>query len=262
MVAAPSLRNSPGPEDGIPLTSLIGAANSTPENDPPPPRTSQLQKALITFQLSGVNLTSSMINGLITVGLPTIAADLDLAPSLALWPASVSGLATATTLLLAGSIADVLGSRGVELLGCFANGAVMLGQGASRSGAELVGLRAIQGVALALHLAASVGVITEHVPEGRGRNIAFSCLGLSQVLGFSVGLVLGGIFVDTIGWRAGWYLSGGATLLLGVLGLWVLPRSRDDREIGHVVRQIATTVDWVGAGLASAFMALLSYLLA
>lgn len=161
------------------------------------------------LQLCVVTLTACLINGLVIVGLPTITKDLQLPSSLSFWPSSVSNLATASTLLLAGSIADTVGPRWVELVGCLASGALMLGQGLSRTGEELVVMRALQGVGLALHLASSVSIITQILPQGRGRNLAFSCIGLSQPLGFSLGLVVGGILIDTIGWRAGWYIAGG-----------------------------------------------------
>ncbi|KAI8677539.1 MFS domain-containing protein [Fusarium sp. Ph1] len=224
--------------------------------------TSGLKKVVITIQLSGVTFTSSLINGLVIIGLPAITKDLQLPPSLAFWPASVSGLATASSLLLAGAVADVLGPRWVDLVGCFASGALMIGSGASRQGTELVAFRALQGIGLGMHLASSVAIITQVLPHGRGRNMAFSCLGLSQPLGFSIDLVLGGVFVDTIGWRAGWYLSGALTLFFSVVGLWVLPTRHDDRGMNDVLRDFRTKVDWVGAILASTFMTLLCYLLA
>ncbi|RSL53499.1 hypothetical protein CEP54_010390 [Fusarium duplospermum] len=223
---------------------------------------SGLKKAVITIQLSGVTFTSSLINGLVIIGLPAITKDLQLPPSLAFWPASVSGLATASSLLLAGAVADVLGPRWVDLVGCFASGALMIGSGASHQGTELVAFRALQGIGLGMHLASSVAIITQVLPHGRGRNMAFSCLGLSQPLGFSVGLVLGGVFVDTVGWRAGWYLSGALTLFFSVVGLWALPTSQDDRNLSEILRDFRTKVDWVGAILASTFMTLLCYLLA
>ncbi|KAI8721407.1 MFS domain-containing protein [Fusarium sp. LHS14.1] len=204
-----------------------------------------LKKVVITIQLSGVTFTSSLINGLVIIGLPAITKDLQLPPSLAFWPASVSGLATASSLLLAGAIADVLGPRWV-----------------SRQGTELVAFRALQGIGLGMHLASSVAIITQVITHGRGRNMAFSCLGLSQPLGFSIGLVLGGVFVDTIGWRAGWYLSGALTLFFSVVGLWALPTRQDDRSLNDILRDFRTKVDWVGAILASTFMTLLCYLLA
>ncbi|KAH6999079.1 major facilitator superfamily domain-containing protein [Ilyonectria sp. MPI-CAGE-AT-0026] len=249
-------------ESSLPITLLGDSSSDFQECDPLPPRSSRLQKVVVTIQLSGVTFTSSLINGLVIVGLPAITEDLQLPSSLAFWPASVSGLATASTLLIAGSVADVLGPRWVDLVGCFTSGALMIGSGAARKGTELVAMRALQGVGLALHLASSVAIITQIMPKGRGRNLAFSCLGLSQPLGFSVGLVLGGIFVDTIGWRAGWFLSGGLTLLLAVIGVWALPRSHQNRRLDDILHEVKTKIDWVGAILASSFMTLLCYLLA
>lgn len=221
-----------------------------------------LRKIIVVTHLAGVNFTSSAINGLVTVGLPAITADVHLSPSLSFWPASVSSLAMASTLLIAGSVADVVGPRWVDLFGCLAAGVMMLGCGASRNGPELVAMRAIQGIGIALHVASSVSIVTQILPRGRNRNIAFSCLGLSQPLGFSFGLVAGGVLVDTIGWRAGWYLYGGITLLLSAVGLWALPVSHHDNSLKGIVRNLTYTVDWVGAALASAFMAMLCYLFA
>lgn len=223
---------------------------------------SRLQQIAVTFQLSGVNFASSAANGLVVVGLPKITEDLALPPSLAFWPASVAALATTSTLLLAGSLADVLGPRTIDLLGCFISGLFMIGCALSQTGEQLVGLRAIHGVGFAMHLAASVALVTKIMPRGRGRNVAFSCLGLSQPLGFSFGLVMGGVFVDTIGWRAGWYIYGGITVGLSVLGTFSLPKSAPLGTLKEIVRDVQKKVDWVGALLASCFTAFLSYFLA
>ncbi|KAH7127585.1 major facilitator superfamily domain-containing protein [Dactylonectria macrodidyma] len=223
---------------------------------------SRLQKIAVTFQLAGVNFASSATNGLVMIGLPRMSADLGMPPALALWPSSVPGLATASTLLLAGAVADILGPKSVELVGCIASGAAMLGSGFAQSGEELVAFRALQGVGLALHLSSSVGLVTKIVPRGRGRNLSFGCLGLSLVLGFSFGLVMGGILVDTIGWRAGWYLYGAITLVLSAIGVWALPKPEPLGSFRAVLHKMKTTVDWVGALLGSAFMSLISYFLA
>lgn len=225
------------------------------------PQAGRYKQIAATIQLSTVTLTASVINGLIIVGLPTITKDLQLPASLSLWPSSVASLATATTLLLAGSIADTIGPRWVELVGSFASGALMVGQGLARNGEELVTLRALQGVGLAMHLASSISLLGQLLSPGKSRNLAFSCLGLSLPLGFSLGLVVGGLMIDRIGWRLGWYISGGMTLFVSVIGLWALPSNTTTRDV-HYFRALATRVDWVGAALGSAFLALLCYLLA
>ncbi|PKX91192.1 putative MFS transporter [Aspergillus novofumigatus IBT 16806] len=237
-----------------PANSLVlEATNSrSPENDRPKSPEPQLRKVVVLSQLFAVTLTASVINGLVIVGLPTITKDLQLPPSLSFWPSSVNSLATASTLLFAGSLADTVGPRWVELVGSFASGALMIGQGLARTGQELVVLRALQGVGLAMHLASSISIVTQLLPPGRSRNVAFSCLGVSQPLGFSLGLVVG---------ASGWFLSGGITLVFSVAGLWALPRSKST-QYSDLLHNIRTKIDWVGAGLASAFMALLCYLLA
>lgn len=246
---------TPTPE---PSASLAESSHSSDSNQ----NASLLQKVAVTFQLAGINFAASASNGLIVVGLPRISSDLSLPESLAFWPHSVASLATASSLLLAGSAADIVGPRGVDLAGTLAMGALMLGSGFVQTGEQLVGLRAVHGVALALHLASSVALVTRILPRGRSRNIAFSCLGLSQPLGFSVGLVLGGVFVDTIGWRAGWYIYGGVTLLLAALSVFTLPKGEPLGSWAETIAMAREKVDWVGALFASAFMALLSYFLA
>jgi MFS family permease len=227
-----------------------------------PSSTSQIRKITLVFQLSAINFLASTVNGLITVGLPKIASDLNLPQELYFWPASVYGLATGSTLLLAGSAADIIGAPVIDLVGCFGLGIFLLGGGLAQTGTELVVFRAIQGVALSLHLSSSVGIVSDSFARGRSRNIAFSFLGLSQPLGFSVGLVAGGILVDTVGWRSGWYVGGGVTLLLSLLGLWTLPRPRSRISKPRDLLELKDQVDWVGAAIASTFMASLSYLLA
>ncbi|KAK2469694.1 hypothetical protein H9L39_18509, partial [Fusarium oxysporum f. sp. albedinis] len=214
----------------------------------------------ITY-LCGMNVTSSASNGLIVIALPRLTKDLELPPSLAFWPSSVQGLTTASTLLLAGAIADVLGSRSVNLSGCILNCILILTCGLVKNGEELVVLRALQGIATALHLSSSVALVTQVQPQGRERNVAFACLGLSQLLGFSSSLVVGGILIDTLGWRSGWYFCGGLTLLLFAIGWWALPRTARPGSLRITIRNLKKKVDWVGALLASTSISLLTYFL-
>lgn len=225
-------------------------------------RYSRLRVTAVIVQLSGVNFTTSACNGLVVVGLPAMTKSLSLPSSLAFWPSSVSSLTTASTLLLAGSIADAIGPRWVDILGCLACGLVMIGAGLARTGEELVAMRAISGVGLAMHLASSVSITTTVLAQGRGRNIAFGCLGLSQVLGFSFGLVIGGLLVESLGWRAGWHLYGGITVFFALVGIWGVPKSPEKGRGKQRLEGLKKGVDWVGAGLASTFMATLCYMLA
>lgn len=120
--------------------------------------------------------------------------------------------------------------------------------------------RAMQGIAVALCLPTSMAILSTSIPSGTRRNVAFSCLAVGQVLGFALGLVLSGVFIDTIGWRAAFYVSGAFTFVLFVLGLWTLP---PDRLLeGPTWRRLVVVIDWTGAMIASTCLAIFSYVLA
>ncbi|KAK6385670.1 hypothetical protein LTS17_001240 [Exophiala oligosperma] len=221
-----------------------------------------VRTAVIIFQLSAINFLASFANGVIVVGLPAIAQDISLSQELYLWPSSIYGLTSGAALLLAGSIADVVGSRVVDLTGIVAAGVSTLACGLSRTGVQLVIFRGFMGVAMSMHLPCSVSMVTQTVPSGKPRNIAFSCLGLSQPLGFSFGLVLGGVFVDTTGWRTGFYVPGASILAFAALGFFVLAAPDTLTATKGKLHGLKTKVDWVGAIIASGGLAMLSYVLA
>jgi MFS family permease len=143
-----------------------------------------------------------------------------------------------------------------------ANGLLMLSCGFIKNGQELVILRALQGIMVALHLSTSVALVGKAHPSGRSRNVSFACLGVSQLIGFSFGLVVSGALMETLGWRSGWYLYGGITLLLFPVGIWSLPSSTSLGGFWKTMINLRYNVDWVGALLASAFMASISYFFA
>lgn len=215
---------------------------------------------IVIASLAGVNFLSSLTNGLLTVGLPRMALDVALPQHLLLWPSSVYSLTSGSCLLLAGSIADVVGNRHINLTGCLIVAGFMTACGLARTGIELILFRAFQGIALSLCLPTSVAIVASAVPSGRKRNIGFACLGLVQCAGFSVGLVLAGVLLDTIGWRFGFYLCGGLTFLLFIVSIWALP---SDKVVeGAKLGRLWTKIDWIGATMACTCLSLFSYVLA
>lgn len=226
------------------------------------PKSNRLQKLTVVTQLSVINFANSAVNGLVVVGLPAITDELHIPQSLALWPTSVSSLANASTLLLAGAIADSIGPKKVNIAGGLLSGAFMIGSGLSKSGEQLVAMRAIQGMGYAMHLASSVSILTSLLPRGRARNVGFGCLGLSQPLGFSFGLVLGGVLQAAVGWRMAWFIYGALTLFFALLATWAIPAPAQSTTLKETMVLLKNKVDWTGALLATIFMTLLSYLLA
>ncbi|ETN41508.1 uncharacterized protein HMPREF1541_03444 [Cyphellophora europaea CBS 101466] len=252
-------------DDAIPLSDLNTVPDSGVFNTASPTKASKLRVTLTILQPSLVNFFCSFSNGVITVGLPVIARSIDLPRSLYLWPASVGGLTTGSTLLLAGSVADMLGAKKVDLVGCLLLGIFTLACGFSQAGLQLVVFRALQGIALAMHLPSSVAIVANTVPRGRPRNIGFACLGLSQPLGFSVGLVASGVLIRDGGWRSAFYLPGAALLALAAAAFWGLPKVEPEQpavEGVSIWKRLLTDIDWVGGLIASSGLAILAYILA
>lgn len=225
-----------------------------------PPRISR--SWIVITQLAGINFITSFSNGLLTVGLPAMAADLSLDGSLLVWPASVYALTSGTCLLLAGAVADVVGPRPVNLTGGFLLAVLIVACGLARTGIELIMFRAMQGIASALVVPSSISIVSTAVESGRPRNLGFASLGLAMPLGFALGLVLGGVFVSSLGWRAGYYIGGAVAFLLWAVGTRALPVvSRAPSEL-PLLKRLAKEVDWVGAALCSTSLATFSYVLA
>lgn len=195
--------------------------HNTLVNIKPPVKT--LLASFIIAQLTVVTFMSSFSTGLITVAIPTMAHDLSIPPQIYYWPLSVYGLTAGSLLLPAGAVADVIGSRRVYLVGVFLLAIFIMASGLAQSGIQLIMFRAMQGIAVSLTLPTSVGIITNSINPGRVRNVGFACTGLGMPLGFSVGSVLGGVFVATTGWRVGWYLCAGTIFALFIVGIWSLP---------------------------------------
>jgi len=225
---------------------------------------STLRTFLTIFTPSFVGFIASFTNGIITVGLPSIARSIALERSLYLWPSSVYGLTSGAALLIAGSVADIVGARSVELTGITFLGVFTLACGFAQTGGQLVAFRALQGVALALHLPASVAIITGAVPSGRARNLGFACLGFSQPLGFAVGLVLSGVMIERAGWRLGFYVTGGCTLGVAAAAIWTLPKLPSQNQDGVIAlwKKVGKEIDWVGGMISSGGLAILAYVLA
>ena len=131
--------------------------------------------------------------------------------------------------------------------------------GLGNTGIELIMFRAMQGVAIALVMPTSMGILSTAIASGTRRNMAFSCLGIGQALGYAIGLILSGVFIDTVGWRVGFYIFGGLTLVLFLVGLWALPADRLPER--PTIKRLVTEVDWVGALIASACLSLFAYVL-
>ncbi|KAE8145409.1 ER membrane protein SH3-domain-containing protein [Aspergillus avenaceus] len=230
----------------------------------PPGSISKSRAFAIIACITCITGVGNLLSGLLTVCIPVIATDLHIPPELELWPTSAFALACGCTLLPCGAAADVLGCCRACLVGALFQTASAVGSGLSATSTQLIALRVTAGLAASCCLPGAVGVAAHTFPSNhspRLRSIAFASMGGGHAVGFGLGLVLGGVFSDTIGWRWGFYATAvlnGAVLLLA---LWALPPI-DSPLNNNTLTRLAQDVDWIGALIISASLALLSYELA
>lgn len=86
----------------------------------------------------------------------------------------IGRLTAGCLLILAGSIADVIGSRTVFLIGCCLQGLFVLATGLAKTGIQLIMFRAMQGIAVSMCLPTAVSIITTAFRHGRQRNLGLA----------------------------------------------------------------------------------------
>lgn len=171
-------------------------------------------------------------------------------------PMSMYYLAQGCTFLLAGSLADILGSRRTFLSGCFLQTVCHLASGLARTGAQLIAVRCVSGVAYPMCFISAMSIHGENFPIGKSRNLAFSCTSASQFIGSGVGIVLSGLLSETAGWRWGFHCAAILSLFVFLLSIWTIPQQAHEPKY-IPWSELAEDIDWSGTLLATSLTALL-----
>lgn len=138
---------------------------------------------------------------IVNVALGPIVADLGGSLSGAQWVVSAYTLVFATFLLTMGAWSDRIGAKRAFLIGLGVFAVASAGCAAAPTMAVLIAARAVQGLGAALLMPCSLALITHMFPAGRERRVALAAWGGISSVGMAGGPVLGGLLVDSIGWR-------------------------------------------------------------
>jgi EmrB/QacA subfamily drug resistance transporter len=175
------------------------------------------------------------------VALPDIGRDLGAELSVLQWVISGYSLALATSLLTAGTLADLLGRRRMFLggLGGFAAASALCA--AAPSPLALVAGRAAQGLAGAVLLSSSLALLAQDF-TGTARARAIGVWGATVAAAFAIGPLEGGLLTEAFGWRAIFVLDVAVALPCIPVAVRRLRESRDPD---------AGRVDWLGTATLS-----------
>lgn len=215
-----------------------------------------VKSVLVVLACTMAHIVNSANTSAVSVALPTIGMDLDIAEARLNWIVASGPLTTGCFLMMFGRICDLYGRKKPFLLGSLWMAVFTLSITFVRNDITLDILRGLQGVGRAAMMPAAVGILSDAFPSSQVRWKAMAAFTAGQPIGTALGTVIGGVLTQLTApsWRAPFYLITALTAVTFVLGLYVidddLPSTETDLRI-----------DWVGAVLISAGLLLVVFVL-
>jgi EmrB/QacA subfamily drug resistance transporter len=184
--------------------------------------------ALLAFAMLIVSLDQYIV----VVALPEIGRDLGYSAQTLQSVISAYAVASAGFLLLGGRAADLLGARRVFVTGLVLYSAGSLAGGLATAPEVLLVGRALQGLGGALVFPSTLALINTNFAEGRARNRALAAWGGSGASGLVIGVLLGGVLTEGLGWESVFFVNVPMVTVAVALAFALIPRDRA-REAGR-----------------------------
>jgi EmrB/QacA subfamily drug resistance transporter len=201
-------------------------------------RTVRTQRLVLWIAILA-SFVSFLDGSVINVALPAIARELGGGLTTQQWVVDAYLITLGALILLAGSLSDVLGRIVILRIGLIGFGVASLLCAVAFNPEILILARGLQGIAGALLVPSSLALITSNF-DGVARGRAIGRWTAGTTVAFLAGPTLGGVIVDTIGWRWVFVINvfpiAATLILLAVLG------QKD-------VRQPGMSIDYLGAVL-------------
>ncbi|KOY59153.1 MFS transporter [Streptomyces sp. XY332] len=178
--------------------------------------------AICCMSLLIVSLDVTVLN----VALPSMRRELDASVSGMQWTIDAYTLVLASLLMLAGSTADRIGRRRV-----FAAGLVLFTAGSLLCSLAptlewLIAFRMVQAVGGSMLNPVAMSVITNTFTDPRERARAIGVWGAVVGISMAVGPLIGGLLVESVGWRSIFWINLPVGLVAFALTLRFVPESR------------------------------------
>ena len=186
------------------------------------PRRRLLVLAICCMSLLIVSLDVTILN----VALPSMQQELHASTSGLQWTIDAYTLVLASLLMLAGSTADRIGRKKVFLAGLvvFTVGSVLCSLAPNLD--SLIVFRMIQAVGGSMLNPVAMSIITNTFTDPRERARAIGAWGAVVGISMAAGPLLGGLLVESVGWRSIFWVNLPVGLAALLLTLRYVPESR------------------------------------
>ncbi len=167
---------------------------------------------------------------IVNVALPAVQSAFHMSQTTLQWIVTAYTLTFGGFLLLGGRNADLFGRRRTFIVGVTVFTLASLADGLAQSGGMLIVSRAIQGLAGAYMSPAALSIILVTYREGHERNVALSVWGAVASGGAAVGVLLGGILTQYLGWRWNFFVNVPVGIFVVITALRILPIHESESE--------------------------------
>ncbi|MDR6880648.1 MFS transporter [Bacillus sp. 3255] len=175
----------------------------------------------------------------VNVALPSIRNDLGSGIDGLQWVVNAYTILFAGLLLSMGVLADKLGAKRVFLAGLLLFAGISVVSSAAHSLAALIGSRALLGVGGALLTPSSLALLSHAYPEPAERARALGIWAAITGTAMAAGPVIGGLLVDTLGWRSIFMLNVPVSLVsFAIVWRYAGETPRRGRQQLGVIRQL------------------------
>lgn len=179
----------------------------------------------LSLSLIAVGLDNMILN----VALPTLQGQLRATASELIWMIDAYIVVFASLLLVMGFLGDRFGRALAMRVGLLLFGGGSLAAAYAGSATWLIGWRALMGVGSALIVTASLSIVTEIFPRDE-RGKAIGVWAGINALGIGAGPVVGGMMLEHFWWGSVFLINVPVVLVTLLVGVVLLPESRDPRR--------------------------------
>lgn len=167
---------------------------------------------------------------IVNVALPAIQTHFHMSDTSLQWIVTAYTLTFGGFLLLGGRTADLFGRRRTFLSGVAVFTLASLADGLSHSGGMLTAFRTIQGLSAAFMSPAALSIVLVTYREGHERNVALSVWGAVAAGGAAVGVLVGGIFTQYLGWRWNFFINVPVGIGVIITAMSILPKHESEAK--------------------------------
>lgn len=192
--------------------------------------TQNMRNGVVLAAMCLATFMAILDTSLVNLGLRAIQADLHARRATLQWVIDLYNLAYAVLILTGGTLGDRYGRRRIFVIGVVTFAAGSLVCAVAPDAGVLIAGRGIAGAGAALELPAALAILNVTYPDPHARAGAITLWGGMNGLAMAIGPTVGGLLVDSLGWRSLFYAVlpfAAATLALPAFALEESRNARD-----------------------------------